>query len=230
MAYHYCQETGEGQHVDVSICEILLNFSGSTAPFAFMLKENLKRCGSYRTGTAGGALIRLLWPCKDGFVVYAVIGTPSGARSNMGLLEVMDKEGFGEALKSFNWDGFDRSTATQETQSCVEDAVAPFILSHTKDELLKIALEKRVMLLPVNTPAELQDYSQFKSRELWVEVEHRELDTTITYPGSFIKYAEGNCAVRYRAPLIGEHNEEIYIGELGFTKEELVLMKAAAII
>jgi crotonobetainyl-CoA:carnitine CoA-transferase CaiB-like acyl-CoA transferase len=33
-----------------------------------------------------------------------------------------------------------------------------------------------------------------------------------------------------RPPLIGEHNEEIYIRELGFSKEELVTLKMGGII
>jgi hypothetical protein len=33
-----------------------------------------------------------------------------------------------------------------------------------------------------------------------------------------------------RAPLIGEHNDEIYVKELGFTEEELVILKRENVI
>jgi formyl-CoA transferase len=33
-----------------------------------------------------------------------------------------------------------------------------------------------------------------------------------------------------RAPLIGEHNEEVYINELGLSKEELLTLKQAGVI
>ena len=82
IAYYHCRKVGEGQHVDVSICESMLSFSGNVAAFWYMLKENLKRYGAFRAGTAGGAITRLLWPCQDGYVMYTIMGTPSGARSN----------------------------------------------------------------------------------------------------------------------------------------------------
>ena len=86
------------------------------------------------------------------------------------------------------------------------------------------------MLLPVYTPSELLGYNQLQARDFWMEVEHPELGRTITYPGAFIKSSEASCTIRRRAPLIGEHNEEIYTGELGLSKQELVLMKEAGIL
>ena len=62
---------------------------------------------------------------------------------------------------------------------------------------------------------------QLSIREFWEEVEHPELGTRITYPGAFAKLAEGSCGIRRRAPHIGEHNEEIYIKEMGMSPEEL---------
>ena len=230
IAYYYQQITGEGQYIDVSTRESLLPFSATSAPSWYMLKELLKRHGSFRAGTAAKAIPRIFWPCKDGYVSFTVLGTPSGAKSNIKLMEWMDSEEMAEPLKSFNWDGFDRRTATQETQTYVDEAVAPFILKHTKEELLKGATERGVMLLPVNSPKELLQSIQLQAREFWTEVEHPELGTSIIYPGAFIKSSEVSCSIRRRAPLIGEHNGEIYQGELGFTKEELLQLRQLKII
>jgi crotonobetainyl-CoA:carnitine CoA-transferase CaiB-like acyl-CoA transferase len=38
------------------------------------------------------------------------------------------------------------------------------------------------------------------------------------------------CGIRRRAPLIGEHNEEIYKKELGLSAEELMVLKQSGII
>jgi formyl-CoA transferase len=71
---------------------------------------------------------------------------------------------------------------------------------------------------------------QLKYRGFWERLEHSELGTEITYPGAFIKMSQTPLKLYRRAPLIGEHNEEVYVGELGMTKEDLILMKQASII
>jgi crotonobetainyl-CoA:carnitine CoA-transferase CaiB-like acyl-CoA transferase len=230
IAYYHSRGTGEGQHVDVSICESMLSFSANIAPFAYMLQQNLRRYGAFREGTAGNALTRLLWPCKDGYILFSVMGGSAGDKSNQSLIKAMEKDGLAGPLKSFNWAGVDRRTATQETQTYAEEAIAPFFLNHTKAELLQLAIDERIMLLPVSTPADLLGSTQLKARGFWTDIDHPELDATITYPGAFVQSSEVNCAIRRRAPLIGEHNEEIYMGELGFTREEMTMMMEAGII
>jgi crotonobetainyl-CoA:carnitine CoA-transferase CaiB-like acyl-CoA transferase len=70
----------------------------------------------------------------------------------------------------------------------------------------------------------------FKARGFWVRVEHPELEDTLTYCGSPIKLSEPVWSIRRRAPLIGEHNGEVYEKELGFSKDRLALLKQAGVI
>ena len=51
----------------------------------------------------------------------------------------------------------------------------------------------------------------------------------MTYPGSPFKASETPLKPLQRAPFIGEHNEEIYT-ELGFSKEDLVLLKESGVL
>jgi crotonobetainyl-CoA:carnitine CoA-transferase CaiB-like acyl-CoA transferase len=74
------------------------------------------------------------------------------------------------------------------------------------------------------------EFEQLNIRDYWEEVEHPELDAAITYPGAFVKMTEAPCRIRRRAPLIGEHNEEIYLRELGFSVKELLVLKQAKVI
>ena len=77
------------------------------------------------------------------------------------------------------------------------------------------------MLCPVATPKDITENLQLISRGYWVKVRHPELDQEITYPGAFAKATRSSCEIRHRSPLIGEHNEDIYVKELGFSKEEI---------
>jgi crotonobetainyl-CoA:carnitine CoA-transferase CaiB-like acyl-CoA transferase len=77
---------------------------------------------------------------------------------------------------------------------------------------------------------DLLDDPQMAARKFWVEVEHPELGTTINYPGPFARSSETSCQISRRAPLIGEHNLEVYEEELGISREELVILKQAGVI
>ena len=111
-----------------------------------------------------------------------------------------------------------------------EEAVGKFFLTHTVAEIYQRALETGMVLYPVADCKDLAENPQLRARGFWQEVEHPELDTTITYPGAWVKMSEGACGIRRRAPLIGEHNQEVYEGELGLSREELSSLKQAGII
>ena len=86
------------------------------------------------------------------------------------------------------------------------------------------------MLGPVDNTKDISENTQLQSRDFWVSVEHPELGSTLSYPGPFIKQSEDKIRYRCRAPLIGEHNIEVYHNELGLPKEELILLKQAMVI
>lgn len=84
------------------------------------------------------------------------------------------------------------------------------------------------MIYPVYTPEDIAGDAQLEAREYWVPVEHPELGETITYPGAIAKTSL-TSQIKKRAPLIGEHNQEIY-QELGLAKDELSSLKEAGVI
>ena len=85
------------------------------------------------------------------------------------------------------------------------------------------------MLHPVSTTRDVREDAQLKARDYWVEVDHPELDTAITYPGGFIQASETPLVLERRAPLIGEHNAEVY-GELGLSGKEIAALKQRGVI
>ena len=85
------------------------------------------------------------------------------------------------------------------------------------------------MLIPASTPKDLLSDPQLEARDYWEEVDYPELGTTITYPGALYKSSEITWKF-CRAPLMGEHNSEIYEEEFGFTEETLSMLKQSGII
>jgi crotonobetainyl-CoA:carnitine CoA-transferase CaiB-like acyl-CoA transferase len=213
MALNHRQMTGEGQHVDLSVQESVVQSQNGVISSWDMLKVILRREGPQSDGTAS---IRRTWPCKDGYVVSMYQGGANGSRYSLPLVNWMEEEGMADDfLMRMNWETLNLATATQEVVTRLEKPTAKFFMAHTKAELLEGAVKRRVRLYPVATTKEVLESIQLAAREYWVEIEHPELGTTITYPGAFGRFSEAPPRISRRAPLIGEHNQEIYEKELG---------------
>ena len=175
-------------------------------------------------------MLRVAWPCKDGAVAFFMMGGVMSSRNNALLAEWIDSEGMADdVLKAQDWAAIDMETMSQEAMERLEEPIGRFFLTHTKAEIYEGARERGIQIAPVNTVKDLAESVQLAGREYWEEVEHPELNATITYPGAFIRATETPCNIRRRAPLIGEHNEEVY-QELGITGEELLTLKQCNII
>jgi crotonobetainyl-CoA:carnitine CoA-transferase CaiB-like acyl-CoA transferase len=157
-------------------------------------------------------------------------GTGAYVRSSKTLIEVANREGIALELKGYDWVKHDKAVITQEHEDWVAQLIEPYIHGRTKAELFQMALKEGVLLAPANSTRDLAESPQLGARDYWVSVEHPELDDTILYPGAPVKLSEAPTRIRRRAPLIGEHNQEIYCGEFGLSKADLVLLKSAGVI
>jgi len=227
MALYSREATGEGQHVVVSI-------QASVAHFATIYVWDMLRV-SYPRGervTLGTQLrLRGIWPCKDGEVYFRLSSGVASPRNNPPLVEWMDSEGMADDyLRKFNWDTFGHRRTAQDVVDQLEERIARFFMTHTKRELFEGGIKYRLMIYPISTVGDILEYSQLAARRYWAQLEHPELGTTITYPGAFVNASQAPPRVLQRAPLIGEHNEEILGKELGLSKEELLILKQARVI
>jgi formyl-CoA transferase len=150
--------------------------------------------------------------------------------SSKAIVAMANREGMLLDLKDYDWAHLDVSRVPQEELGRMEGLATEFFLTKTKAELFEEAIKESILLCPATTVKDILESPQLKVRDFWVEVEHPELGDTIAYPGAPVKASEAPWRVWRRAPLIGEHNEEIYHGELGLPKEELSLLKARGVI
>jgi CoA:oxalate CoA-transferase len=68
-----------------------------------------------------------------------------------------------------------------------------------------------------------------KAREFFVPIEHPAVGA-VEYPTAPYKLSETPWCVDHPAPLLGEHNEEVYCQRLGYSKGQLVRLRAVGII
>lgn len=231
VAHFYRESTGQGQHVDVSAQECVLWEIANAIPLWELNHNILKRAGSYMSGRWTGTKQRLLWKCKNGYVLFYILGGAFGVKTNRAIVKWLEEENIApEYLKNFNWDAFDMATQTQEMQDQIEIHIGNLFSMFTKEELYDQALKRGIMLCPVNTSKDILENAQLKERQFWVEINHPELSADIMYPGAFARLSETPLKIKRRAPLIGEHNLEIYQDELGYSASELKNMQCNGII
>ena len=229
VALYHRGTSGQGQHIDVSAQASVVSSTVNAIPFWEMNQVILGRAGQYRVGLTA-AKQRQLWECKDGYVIFYFAGGAFGARSNAALADWLDSEGLADDfVKGIDWDTFDMAMATEEVEAHMEKLVASLFGRYTAAELYEQAIKRGLTLCPVSTPADILENPQLKARGYWVKVRHDELDESFDYPGPLARYSTTPHHYR-RAPLIGEHNYEIYHDEVGLTGEEMVNLKQAGVI
>ena len=145
----------------------------------------------------------------------------------------MDEEGMAEDwLNEVDFvRDYNAAALTEELARRVETAVAKFTATKTKMELFEEGgIKRRILLAPVSTIQDVCQNPQLQFRDYWTELTHPELKEALTYCGAPFKLSETPVKYQRPAPLIGQHNEEIYSMEMGLSPEKLALLKQDSII
>jgi len=212
--------SGEGQHVDVSIMETQ---AGSTdRRIIYLLSYACAGVMTTRWPPPREAVRMLImpqgvYPCKDGF-----INTLSLPQWWPRYLEAMDMP---ELKDDPRFQNIFSSEAGMEF-----DAIwYSWLADHTREELFQKFLSAQIASAPVNSTADLLQNPHLQARGFFAEIDHPETGI-VSYPGAPINLTETPWQVKHPAPLLGQHNKEIYCDRLGYTREELVKLRESGII
>lgn len=209
-ALYLRDETGEGQHIDISAQEAVASvLEGAITSYSYS-GYTMGRVGSRHQQKCPSTLMR----AKDRY-----IHIQSGA----------------------NWDHFATLTQAPELTEPhlasvlrykyadeVEEAIRPWVEGHKAQELLETAQEWRIPAATVLGPDELIDDPQYQERGYFHEIDHPRAGR-LTYPGNPFRMSETQPVVR-RAPLLGEHNQDIYGGVLGISPKDMARLKERGVI
>jgi crotonobetainyl-CoA:carnitine CoA-transferase CaiB-like acyl-CoA transferase len=232
IAHYHREQTGEGQQVDVSAQACLLWAFSHAHTFWDLNRHVEKRAGSFMTGRSiTGAKMRVFWPCQDGYLNFIIYGGEAGRRTNQALVEWMDSKGMApDFLKQKDWKTFDIAQVSQEEIDRMEEPIGDFFKGVTKAEFFKEVVKRQMLGYPVASVKEIFADPQHEARHFWQTIEHPELQISIDYPGGFARFSDGACRIWRRAPLIGEHNQEIYGQELGMSPAEIAELQKQGVI
>jgi crotonobetainyl-CoA:carnitine CoA-transferase CaiB-like acyl-CoA transferase len=107
--------------------------------------------------------------------------------------------------------------------------VAAWIAERTLGEVEERFDPRGIPYAPVYNMEDVFQHPQYLAREMLVRVLDAQLGDAIVQ-NVVPKFSKTPGGITHLGPTMGEHNEEIYIGELGLSRAELAKLKAAGVI
>jgi formyl-CoA transferase len=213
-AYIHADKTGEGQFVDQSMADAVIN----------LMRVRSAVAGSFAVG--GKPAQRQPEPdvikCKgDGpnDYVFVVISTDKHFETMMKILGRDDL--LNSPLKN------DRNLRMAR-MSEIRSAIAAWTATKDKIEVFHTLAKEGIPAAPVLDTIEVLNDPHFNQRGIITEFNHKKRGK-FKMPGCPIRLSKNDYEYR-AAPLLGEHNEEVYQEWMGFDKEEVARLKAEKIL
>jgi crotonobetainyl-CoA:carnitine CoA-transferase CaiB-like acyl-CoA transferase len=205
---------GVGQHLDVSAQQSMMQATQvAMLSAAVGAPDNERHAGGVRMGPYN---VRMVYPAKDGHVAITFLFGDMIGRFTQKLMHWVWEAGYcSEEIRDLNYIAFFElfrtgqlapSTLTEATDAC-----AALTSTFTKDELFTIAREKRLLIVPIATSADLLANEHFQAREFWDElsVGDGESKRSVSVPGRWAKPTVTPLRRLSSAARIGEHETEI---------------------
>ena len=217
---------GQGQYIDASIHEACaLTTEAAVANYIYRGEVLRRQTGRHH---AANPTPRTQFRAKDGTYVCALVAGRLTPKYIGELADLLDINGMAGDLRDFKYQ--DPAVIATNTSHIIDDLVANFIASLPAEEVYHAAQQRGFTWAAVRAPEQLLEDPHLHDRSFWKEVEHPELGRSFVYPGAPAIYNESPWQISRRAPLIGEHNTEIFCDELGLTRSELCVFAETRVI
>ena len=207
MALFMQGNTGEGQHLDVSVTECVASTMMATQtmyPFTGATQPRRRSEGS----NFGHPM-----PCEDGWIIAQTGGGATWETiANFFGAPELHLPRFGDAGE--------RTRNGEELDRIVIDSIS----ERGKWELFTQAAQSRMLFGIVQTPSELAVCPQLESRDFYREVDHPVIGR-IKVPAALFNLSLTPYQYVGPAPTLGQHNREIYVDGLGYSPQEYVVLR-----
>ena len=190
--------SGRGQQVDVSVVECLATHLVQAAPF-YDYMGAIKGRRQVR-----GSGFEELMPARDGYVVPSI----QGSQPWPVVAELIG----GEELQQ---DRFASGAGRVEFGEELKELLVEGLAQWDRKPLFQASGERRLVFGMAQDAGDLFDCPHLRERGFFVEVDHPAAGK-VEYPGMGPRLSEGSFDIRYPAPLLGQHNREVYREDLGY--------------
>ena len=232
LALLQAEATGEGQRVETSMQEAL-SICQETAHLNWdFLGKSRERVGESQRLPGIGT-----YETSDGYI-FSMVGIPGFGAPWSAVIQWMDEYGMAEDLTNPEYldtfAGFDLTILLVEEEQAkhastlnrAQEVISKFYASRTTLELYEEGQSRRLLIGQVATPADIGDSPHLAAREWWLELNQPttlgQPDAQLRLPGPPYRLSETPATVRRPAPQIGEHNQEVWVDEVGIPAEDLI--------
>ncbi|QLG61921.1 CaiB/BaiF CoA transferase family protein [Halorarum salinum] len=207
--------SSKGQVIDVSLIEPLwrLFFGDVEAYDEFEHVQN--RTGNRHPNTAP----RNIYETADGYMTMSA----SNQRIFERVAKAIDKPELIEDSR------FTDNSARVENVEALDEEIEEWTEQHTTAEAIEILEEFDAIVGPVNNMADIFEDEQYRARDAIVEVDDPDVGSLRTF-ATIPKFSRTPGEVEFLGPRHGEHNNEVFLEELGLDREEFEELNAEGII
>ena len=220
-AYESARRSGTGQLVDVSMIEVQLGSADRRSIQLVRYQYNQRLFPRQETGVGTGNLRGGFHLCADGWV-------NAGLRPQ-DFAKLAPILGHPEWVDDARFTPIQTKWADPDVQHELSAAFLGWAMGLTRQQIDQIARANGFPIYPVNRFSDVLNDPHLDDREFWVEETHPVAGTN-TYPGPPFRLERGGYEQRRPAPLLGQHNVEIFCDRLGLTTQELDALTASGIV
>ncbi len=220
IALYCASATGRGQHVDISLEEVTASVSHICGVGKWLDDGIIPK----RRGTGLFASVPSgTYSCKDG-LVYLMINRPLHWQA---LAQWINEVTGNREVLDAMFEG--PSSSRIPYRELLDLFISELTSRFSVDEIYHEGQRRHIAFTPVNTAAAVARDPQLSERGYFVDVEH-DGSGELRYPGAPYRLSETPWRLSRRAPGVGEHNQEVYCGELGVSEERLRALARDAVV
>lgn len=215
MALYHRQATGEGQHVEGALLPTALMLSN-----AFLIERDLLGVDKPRMGNRGTSVAPCdLFEVKDGWVLLQVAGQPMFKRwcRLVGRPELFEDPRFAD--DDTRWENGD----------VLNDLMADWCRDRTQAEALELMEAAKLPAAPMHTTAEVLADPHVEAMGYLHRVDYPGASRPVPLIETPFRLSATPGSIRRRAPLLGEHTDEI-LGALGYSASEVLGLRERSIV
>lgn len=215
-ALYHRKATGRGQMVDLSLLDTAVAMLGIMGVAAEAKVNNHLRP---QIGSHSFCCFSDLFQTKDGWIFV------SGVTNNLwrriakviGKPEWATDPRFKDDMSRFN------------NKDIIVPAIQEWMSQRTSQQVTELLEAAQVPFAPVYNAKQVVEDPQVQARQALVDIDYPGIGPVPVF-GTHIKLSETPGGIERRAPKVGQHNEEIYGGLLGYSKDKLAQLKAEGVI